>query len=423
MGTKVTGNLWESTCREAVHAPPLAGRKTVDLVVIGGGYTGMAAALEAARAGAGVCLIEAAEIGHGGSGRNVGLVNAGLWLPPEAILKSLGDGEGERLLAHLEAAPERVFNLIERYRIDCEPVRNGTLHCAHSAAGLRDLNNRLRQQQARGAPVTLLDGGETARRTGVSGFHGALHDARAGTVQPLALCRGLARAAQEAGASVHAHSPVLRLAREGAAWVVETAEGAVSARSLLLATNAYHRLAAGVPAPQSVPLYFFQAATAPLDERERSAVVPGGEGCWDTAMVMSSFRLDRAGRLIIGAIGNLEGPGARVHADWAQRKLAQLFPRLGHRRLESAWCGRIAVTGDHIPKIVDLGGGYCCFGYSGRGIGPGVTFGTLAAQALLREDATLLPISPVIGHRERCVAVRQGYYEAGSILMHTIAAR
>ncbi len=421
MTSRVIGNLWEDTCREHVDAPPLGVRKTVDLVVVGGGFTGCAAALEAARSGASVCLVEAAQIGYGGSGRNVGLANAGLWLPPEVIQKTLGKAEGERLMAHLDTAPARVFDLIERHAIDCEPVRNGTLHCAHSAAGLRNLEERMRQLRARGAPVTLLDAGETARRTGSLRYHGALHDARAGTVQPLALCRGLARAAVEAGASVHAQSPVRRLEQINDTWVVETEGGTIKARSLLLATNAYHRLAIGTPAPQTVPLHFFQAATAPLDSKERDCVLPGGEGCWDTALVMSSFRTDRAGRLIIGGIGNLEGLGAGVHAGWAKRKLGQLFPWLGQRRLEHAWCGRIAVTGDHIPKLVAIGTrGYGCFGYSGRGIGPGVTFGTLAAQALLREAPALLPLSPVAGHHESFRSLREGWYEAGSVVAHAV---
>ncbi len=420
----MTSNLWSDTCRESVSVSPLSGPYAVDLVVVGGGYTGTAAALEAARSGASVCLIEADEIGHGGSGRNVGLANAGLWLPPEVIMKTLGTAEGERLLSHLDNAPERVYRLIERYAIDCEPVRNGTLHCAHSSGGLKDLRNRFRQLQARGAPVSLLDAEETSRRTGSDRFHGALHDARAGTVQPLALCRGLARAAANAGASIHSHSPVRRLARVGDSWVVETEAGQVLAQSLLLATNAYHQTATGPQAPQTVPLFFFQAATAPLAEKERQRILPGGEGCWDTALVMSAFRTDQAGRLIIGGVGNLEGLGGKVHVDWARRKLHQLFPWLRKRELEQAWCGRIAMTGDHIPKIVELGPrAYSCFGYSGRGIGPGTTFGTLLAQALLQGDPGLLPITPISAHHEYFRNVRQGYYEAGSILTHAVAAR
>lgn len=419
-----TDNLWETTCREHVAAPRLVGEATADLVVVGAGFTGTAAALEAAESGARVCLLEADGIGHGGSGRNVGLVNAGLWLMPETIVGTLGPTEGERLLTQLDTAPERVFDLIERHGIECEPVRNGTLHCAHSAAGLRDLEERFRQQLARGAPVTLLDGDEIARRTGSSRFRSALHDARAGTVQPLALCRGLARAAAQAGASLHAHSPVRRLAHRGDTWVVETDKGKITAQSLLLATNAYHRLVHGLPAPHTVPVHFLQAATAPLGDGERAAILPGGEGCWDTALVMSSFRVDQAGRLIVGGMGNLGGAGGRVHADWVRRKLRQLFPGLGHRKLEQVCCGKIAMTGDHIPKIVRLGArAYSCFGYSGRGIGPGITFGTLAAQALLRDDETRLPVTPVGGHREAFSAVREGYYETGTILVHAASAR
>src|SRR6056297_1374559 len=146
------GSLWADSSEEAFSAPTLQGEFSVDLVILGGGFTGCAAALEAAGQGAAVVLIEAETIGHGGSGRNVGLVNAGLWLPPDAVCNPLGQAAGERLNTVLAGAPEVVFDLIAQYGIACEPVRNGTLHLAHAPKGPSQLRARMAQMQARGAP-------------------------------------------------------------------------------------------------------------------------------------------------------------------------------------------------------------------------------------------------------------------------------
>ena len=156
--TQVTDfGLWEMT---APQGPPLAalqGASEADVAVIGGGYTGLSAALHLAGAGAQVALIEAGQIGYGGSGRNVGLVNAGLWMFPDDVVKTMGPEYGERLLTTLGNSPDLVFQLIEQHGIQCEALRNGTLHCAHSRGGLRALQKREEQWGRRGAPVTLLD--------------------------------------------------------------------------------------------------------------------------------------------------------------------------------------------------------------------------------------------------------------------------
>ncbi len=424
MTSDPAGNLWDASCAETIETGPLEGTRDVDLAIIGGGFTGCSAALEAAQTGASVCLLEADRIGQGGSGRNVGLVNAGLWLPPEEIIGVLGEDSGRELLSVLGEAPATVFRLIEKHGIDCEATRNGTLHCAHSRAGVADLENRFRQQNELGAPVRLLDARETVQRTGSPTFHGALYDPRAGTVQPKSYCRGLARAAAEAGALICQDTPAVSVTFENDAWGIATPNGVVRARALLLATNAYHSGVAGVTEPGFVKVGFLQVATAPLSKAQLAGILPGGEGCWDTATVMSSFRLDRSGRLIVGGIGNLDGPGAAVHRAWARRKIRQVFPDIGPQEIEYAWHGQIAMTGDHVPKILSLGPrGYACFGYSGRGIGPGTVFGTAAARALLRDDPGRLPLRPVPRHDERFAQARATYYEFGAIAAHAVAAR
>ncbi|MCB2123616.1 MAG: FAD-binding oxidoreductase, partial [Rhodobacteraceae bacterium] len=150
-------NLWRMTCGPALNLAPLAGDTTADVAVIGGGFTGLSAALHLAEAGARVVVLEAETVGHGGSGRNVGLVNAGLWTPPDEVEAALGSEEGAALNRALAAGPDLVFDLIARHGIECEAVRNGTLHLAHNASGLRDLQSRHAQQARRGAPVRLLD--------------------------------------------------------------------------------------------------------------------------------------------------------------------------------------------------------------------------------------------------------------------------
>lgn len=418
----MTGNLWEASCTETVAPAALSGDHGADLVVIGGGFTGCSAALEAAQAGASVIVLEAERVGHGGSGRNVGLVNAGLWLPPDQVEQAMGQGPGERLNAALAAGPGEVFELIERHGIACEAVQAGTLHCAHAPKGFADLRERHRQQAARNAPVTLLDP-ETARgRLGSAGIHGALHDARAGTVQPMGYVRGLARAAAGLGARIVEGAPVSAIRREGTGWQVDFAGGRVRAGALLMATNAYHRETKGADLPPMTPVHFFQMATVPLSSNIAGSILPQGEGAWDTGLVMTSYRKDAAGRLILGAMGKPDAVG--LHRAWAERALARLFPQAAGASLAHFWSGRIGMSDDKIPKILRIGsGGLAVFGYSGRGIAPGTVLGRAAARALLSGDESGLPLAPVDRHDESWTALRGLYYETGARLLHGLGAR
>jgi glycine/D-amino acid oxidase-like deaminating enzyme len=421
MTNEDTAILWRTSSREDSGATPLDRDVAVDLVVVGGGFTGTAAALAAAGRGASVCVLEAGIIGHGGSGRNVGLVNAGLWLPPDTVIAQMGEAEGRRLIEVLADAPRRVFELIAQEGIDCEATRNGTLHLAHAASGLKDLEERHRQGRRFGAPLELFDAAETARRTGTAVYHGSLFDPRAGTIQPFAYCRGLARAAAAKGARIHDRSPVSSIERAGDSWRVTANGHAVRARALLLATNAYQTGIVSPYAPHYTPVSYCQFATAPMPDAIRREILPGEEGCWDTALVMSSFRIDKAGRMILGGIGNSDGPGAPIHKSWARRKLKALFPSIGGLAFEHAWRGRIAMTDDHVPKIVGFGpNAYACFGYSGRGIGPGTVFGTQAALALLDNDTAHLPVTPVEHYSERFSTAKAAYYELGATASHLL---
>jgi glycine/D-amino acid oxidase-like deaminating enzyme len=417
--------LWELTAPPAPETGPLRDRTQADVVILGGGYTGLSAALHLAESGARTVLLEAVEIGFGGAGRNVGLVNAGMWVMPDDLPKVLGPVHGERLLDLLGNAPNLVFELIEKHGIACETERSGTLHCAVGAKGLDELTQRAAQWAARAAPVRLLDAAETAAKVGSSAYAGALLDLRAGTIQPLAYARGLARAAEAAGARIFTGSAARAATRQGAGWLVETAEGAVAADWVVVATDAYARDLWPVIREEQVHLPYFNIATEPLSDNVRRSILPERQGAWDTRTILSSFRFDRAGRLVFGSVGALRGSGAAVHRAWTRRELRRLFPQIGAIRFEAEWYGKIGMTGDSLPRFHRLAPQVVGFsGYNGRGIAPGTVFGRLLARHVRGEVAEQdLPLPVTAPEAARFRLLREGYYELGAQIAHLSASR
>lgn len=414
--------LWAETAPPAPEAPPLDADAAADLAVVGAGYTGLAAALAAAEAGARVVVLEARRIGSGGSGRNVGLVNAGLWLMPDELDRRLARHGADGALAKLLAeAPAAVWALIDRHGIDCEARPAGTLHCAADAAGLSALDARERQWQARGAAVRLLDAAATRARTGTDAFRAALFDPRAGTLQPLAYARGLARAALAAGASIHVASPVRAARREGADWVLDAPGGRLRAPRVIWAGNAYGEGPAAEPARALATLPYFSFATDPLPEKLRATILPGGAGAWDTAKILTSFRLDAAGRFIIGSVGQLGPVDLGLHRAWARRRMAALYPLLAGQRFSHGWWGRIGTTPDALPRLWQPGpGAFGVLGFNGRGIGPGTVLGRALAEAALDRGPlpALLPPAP-----DPLRAARSLLWRAGAALWHGTVQR
>lgn len=413
-------NLWEKTCKESCSFESLNGKSYQDIAIIGGGYTGCSAALHAAKLGASVGLVDS-KIGAGGSSRNVGLVNAGLWLHPDKIEEHLGVRSGAKLNSILAKTPDLVFNLIDEYNINCESIRQGTLHCAQSKYQLQDLQKRHQQLSVRGASLELLSQSETRAATGVDAFCGALLNPNAGTINPLGYCIGLARAAQSHGAKIYQSSMATRITFRNNHWHVQTSHGSIVAKNLIIATNAYQQQIDGMgSSPSFTPMHFFQVATKPLAEKIAKTILPGRQGCWDNATVMTSFRLDNANRLIIGSIGSLDHQASSMHVNWAKQKIRKLFPLI-ETSIEHLWHGRIAMTNDHLPKIIKLGdNAYSVFGYSGRGIGPATLFGKSIVNSLLDDNEKHLPLSPVPHHQESFCNFKSKTIELGATLAHLV---
>jgi glycine/D-amino acid oxidase-like deaminating enzyme len=259
---------------------------------------------------------------------------------------------------------------------------------------------------------------------GSEAFAGALLDTRAGTIQPLAYARGLARAAIAAGAVVHTSSPVRAVERTGGAWTLRTDRGAVTADWIAVATDAY----GGAPWPQGrreqTRMPYFNLATRPLSAGLQASILPGREGCWDTRPILSSFRFDRAGRMVFGSFGALRGTGLAVHRAWAKRALAKIFPRIGAIEFEAQWYGMIGMTADALPRFHRLAANVVTIcGYNGRGIAPGTVFGRVLADHMLgRLGEKDLPLPVTKPDEPALPALREAYYEAGAQIAHAVGA-
>ncbi len=419
-------SLWVATARAAPATPPLDASRRADVAIVGAGYSGLAAALQLAEAGVSVVVLESGEPGWGASGRNGGQVIPGLKFDPDELVAMFGPKAGEHLVDVAGGAADTVFDLIARHGIDCEARRCGWIQPAFAAADLGLIARRAEQWQRRGAPVAMLDRDTACRLTGSPIYHGGWIDRRAGSLQPLSYCRGLARAAQKAGALVCGGSRVSALARDGARWKVTTAHGpTVSAERVLLATNGYTdalwpRLRQTVIGANS-----FQVATRRLPGNLRETILPEAHVASDTRKLLLYYRWHHD-RLIMGGRGPFREPAGPPAYRHLERVIGLLFPQLEGTRCEFYWAGRVALTRDHLPHVHQPAPGLTVFlGYNGRGVAMATTLGTLVAKNLIAPADNPLPL-PITGirpiplhslHRIYATAILQ-MYRIGDYLAH-----
>ena len=377
-------NLYLETARPQISAPALAGDSQADVVIVGGGYSGLSTALHLAEQGAKAVVLEAGDIGHGCSGRNGGQINPGLKLLPDAVEAHFGTERGQRMNRLASEAPAFVFDLVARHGIDCAAVNSGTIRAAIDRAGLQQVHDLVAQATARGWPIRFADRAEMAAMTGCGIYLGGAVDARGGHLNPLGYARGLGLAAQKAGAVLHGQSAALSLRRTGAGWRVETAAGSVTAPELLICTNGYTGDLWPGMRQALVPIYTYIAATDPLPEALRAQIMPCGAALYEAAWDVIYYRIDDAGRLLMGGRGaqrDARGPADYRHlVDYA----VKLWPALKGVDFPWTWHGQVAVTPDHFPHLVRPAEGVrLLFGYNGRGVALSSIAGKLTADHIL----------------------------------------
>lgn len=375
-------SLWHVVSGAVAPRPPLAAAVEADLLIIGAGFTGLSCALHAAAAGLRVMVLEGERIAAGASGRNAGFVVPNFAkVDPEAVLALLGPDKGARLVAFAAGSADLVFGLIRDHAIACDAMQSGWIQPAPTAAGMTAIRNRAQQWADRGRPAEVLDADQVAQMTGASGYAGGWIDRSGGVLNPVAYARGLAAAAERAGATVFEDTPVTDLTPAQGGWIARSGAGSVRAKRVVLATNAHiGALQTGV-ARSFFPLKVFQIATAPLPAEVRARLLPDGQCVSDMRRNLFTFRLDAANRLISGGM-HILGPGAEDRVPRTiHRRLSRLLDLPDLPPVQYAWSGMAAVMPDFLPHLIEpapgLIAGIAC---NGRGIAMTTMLGRVLAD-------------------------------------------
>jgi glycine/D-amino acid oxidase-like deaminating enzyme len=395
-------SLWTETKKESVSTKPLAGKSETEVTIIGGGITGLSAALHLREWGREVTVLEAGEIGWGGSGRNGGHFNPGWKVDPEEILNRHGKQRGERMVQMADQTCDLVIDIISRHAIDCDVVRNGYIQAAVGNNDLKVVAEKARQWMQRGAPVEILDKSAIRNALGSDYYVGGQLDLRGGHLQPLSYVCGLARVAMQQEAQVHSHSPALNISHTQNEWMINTPQGEVQSKFLLIGTNAYTGTLWPKLKRTLVPVTSFIAVTEPIPDGLRHQILPGQTSVSEIRRIPLYFIVTNEGRLVIGGRGNTfntDQSGATRHI---QKIALQIYPLLARVNWEYNWGGLVAITMDREPHIFKIGtNAYAGLAYNGRGVPMATMMGKQLADLICGEDIPMpvQPLRPIAFHR------------------------
>lgn len=392
-------NLYHDTADPASVGSPLDGEEHAEVIIVGGGFTGLSTALHLAESGIAVALLEAHVPGWGASGRNGGQVNAGLKADPDVVVKRFGADLGERMNALSGGAPEFVFRLIQRLNIDCEARQNGTLRAALNMRQAQSLRSSAAQLGRRGVQVELLEGSALEQATGTRRYALAMLDRRGGDLHPLRYARGLAIAARRAGARLYDNSRALRLERHGREWKVTTARGRILAPRVLLATNGYTDELWPTLKTSIVPVFGAIGATAPLSAAAARAILPGRAVLYEIGAITCYYRVDSGDRLVFGGRGPMQEVSDAAQIKHLLAYAKRLWPSLDPLPWTHVWGGQLAMTTDHYPHVHEPEPGVTiCLGYNGRGVAMASAMGAQLAARIANRDARFdMPITDIRG--------------------------
>lgn len=379
--------------------PPLKGEVTVDLGVIGGGFTGLSAALAAAEAGLKVMLLEGDEIGAAASGRNNGLVlSHHSKATPSEMEAAYGPVYGPRFNELVAGSAALAFDKFRRYGIDCDQVQRGWIQPAHSPQALARVRKFYEEWTAFGQKGTWLDAATITEEIGTR-YHGGWIIHNNGHINPYAATRGLAQAAARAGVDIRESSKVTSITRQDQRWRVATDKGVLLAEKVLVATNALTGKFWPKLEQAMIPLQVYQGATAPIPPELRKVILRNNPAVSDTRRDIRYFHYDRDFRIATGGTHTVWGNARERGIAGLKRLLREVFPQLGpDPAVEEYWEGVFAVVPDRKPRLMRLGPNIMFGGiYSGRGVALAISFGEkMGLWAASKIDDADMPI-PVTG--------------------------
>ncbi|MHA6641103.1 NAD(P)/FAD-dependent oxidoreductase [Mesorhizobium sp. A623] len=359
---------YEDSAGPRPEYPALDGDRQTDVVIIGGGFTGLSAATHLAKAGVNVVLVEAHRFGDGASGRNGGQLGTGQRAGVEELEAEYGFSRAKALFDLAEDAKAHLLEFAAANQIDIDYVP-GQMSVAHKRRYVDDYKAHAEIMANRFSypHISFMDAGETAERLGSARFFGGTRDTGTGHIHPLKLVIGTARAANEAGAHLFENTGVTGVASTGGKVRVTTATGTVTAQKCLIAVNAYGGALEPVSASHIMPIGSFIGATVPLDAFPD--VLPGGEAVDDSRFVVRYFRKSRDGRLLFGGreiYGVNDPKDIHIHI---RRQIAEIYPALKDIEITHGWGGYVGITlprkpfvREVMPNVISAGG------YSGHGV-------------------------------------------------------
>jgi gamma-glutamylputrescine oxidase len=371
--TADAGNFYYALTPAPAPHPALAGDETADVCVIGGGISGISAALHLAERGLRVALLEARHVGYGGSGRSGGQSIAGYACEQSTLEKAVGAADARRMWDVSIEGLKLQRELIAQHAIDCDYVSG------HMVLGMKrrhDDTLRAEVEKLQTAydyhSVRLVGRDELRTLIASERYSSALHDSNGGHLHPYRYTLGLARAAASAGVRIFENSPVTRLdvtQDVSGDNRVYTAHGTVRARHVVIAGGALLGRLVPALARKLMDIGTYVAATQPLGERRARALITNNAAAADMNWILDYFRLSSDHRLLFGGRVSYSGIDPFDSARVLRKRIARVFPQLDDVRIEYAWGGFLDITMNRAPHFGRLGpNAYFLQGLSGHGM-------------------------------------------------------
>jgi gamma-glutamylputrescine oxidase len=385
--SRFPSSYYAATLDDAIDASALQNDAITDYCVIGGGFTGLGAALALARGGHCVRLIESGPIGWGASGRNGGQVHVGWQQDLPWLEARLGHATTSALWQAALHARAHLDTLIA-LRPDACDFRPGLIHADHRPGDVAHTHAQVAMMRDTWGYDSLIPLGRDALRAVLDSpaYHGGSHDSLGGHLHPLKLATAMARAAQKSGAVIHAHTACTALSPAGDGWRVTTPNGSIRAGKVLDATGAYARALVPQTDARVLPINNYIATTTPLDPALAKSLISNGAAVSDSRFVVYYFRLTPDHRLLFGGGESYGYRMPRYIGGFVRPHLQRIFPQLGGVPIDHAWGGTLAISPNRLPFVIEPRPGlYAANGFSGVGVVLAPWLGDAVGRAMAGE--------------------------------------